>query len=479
MGYKRNAVDMDLHRELKYHWPPRKGNTSLHVIDMSSTTLWLRSALASWSLLSRRRQSPVEDHAWLSVSSVDEKREEELGPSSTWRIAWPKRRHGLPMCGTCPERNVTMIASSSGRFGRRWNRMSARQTCSGPSEETTSKTWLATCVDAKVEIEDPKTNLKILSWNSGGILTRIKDIQRLLAQTQPHLLLLQEARSINGNHNALGDQCRAVGYSKSPPRADGLVCVWLRGVSVAPLKNPEGEKHMRIQRIAVLLAERGLLIRHIHVPSQAGLSRCEFFEHLECDLALNGITAGDFNCRPIGNSLVRVLSPDVATFRPDPAVNRWVSCIDGFVVPMCLVNSARVSGLEAVPCAQHRPILLELSQKFRSHDIIEWNRPPAMDLGSWAPGALDEVREAIECNDTDRAWRCWAEAIGFTSLTTEPRRLNEGWTCGKCHHKVHKLWKRLRQFQSDCSVASDRKARDILAALCDLLETHAASRLED
>ena len=105
----------------------------------------------------------------------------------------------------------------------------------------TSKTWLATSVDAKVEIEDPKTNLKILSWNSGGI----KDIQRLLVQTQPHLLLLQEARSINGNHNALSAQCMAVGYSVSPPRADGLVCVWLRGVSVAPLKNPEGEKHMK------------------------------------------------------------------------------------------------------------------------------------------------------------------------------------------------------------------------------------------
>ena len=125
---------------------------------------------------------------------------------------------------------------------------------------------------------------------------------------------------------------------------------------------------MRIQRIAVLLAERRLLIRHIHALSQAGLSRCEFFEHLECDPALNGsITAGDFNSRPIGNSLVRVLFPDVATFRPDPAVNRWVSCIDGVVVPKRLPNSARVSRLEAVPCVQHRPILLELSQKFRRH----------------------------------------------------------------------------------------------------------------
>ena len=101
-------------------------------------------------------------------------------------------------------------------------------------------------------------------------------------------------------------------------------------------------------------------------------------------------------------------------------------------------------------------------------------------LRSWAPGALDEVREVIECNDTDTAWRCWAEAIGFTSPTSEPRRLNEGWTCGKCHREVHKLWKRLRQFQSDCSDAGDREARearDTLAALCDLLETHAASRL--
>ena len=176
---------------------------------------------------------------------------------------------------------------------------------------------------------------------------------------------------------------------------------------------------------------------------------------------------------------MRVLFPDVATFRPDPSVNHWGSCTDGFVFPQCLANNARVSGLEAAPCAQHRPVLLELSQKFKSHDIIERNRPPAMDLGSWPPGALDEVREASGCNDTDKAWRCWAEAVGFTSPTTEPRRLNEGWTCGKCHREVHKLWKRLRQFQSDCSVAGDRKARDTLAALRDLLETHAASRRKE
>ena len=63
-------------------------------------------------------------------------------------------------------------------------------------------------------------------------------------------------------------------------------------------------------------------------------------------------------------------------------------------------------------------------------------------MGPWS---LDEVREAIECNNTDKAWRCWAEAIGFTSPTAEPRRPNEEWTCGKCHREVHKLWERLRQ----------------------------------
>ena len=82
-----------------------------------------------------------------------------------------------------------------------------------PSGEPISKIWLATFVDAQVEIEDRKANLRILSWNSGGILTRMKDIQRLLVQTHPHLLLLQEARSINGNHNALVSECRAVGSS--------------------------------------------------------------------------------------------------------------------------------------------------------------------------------------------------------------------------------------------------------------------------
>ena len=145
-----------------------------------------------------------------------------------------------------------------------------------------------------MDIEEPKTSLKILFWNSGDILTRIQDVQRLLVQTRPHLLLVQEARSINGNHNALIDECRAVGYLVSQRRIDGLVCVWLRGVSVAPLKITGGQEHTRIRRIAVLLAEHRLLIRHIHAPSQA-------------DQSSGSMTAGDFNSRPIGNSLVRVL----------------------------------------------------------------------------------------------------------------------------------------------------------------------------
>ena len=102
--------------------------------------------------------------------------------------------------------------------------------------EPISRMWLATFVDAKVEVKDHKASLKILSRNSGGILTRMKDIQRLLVQTQPHLLLLQEARPINGNHNAFVSECRAVGYSVSSPRTDGLVCVcvaqWRRCGSV-------------------------------------------------------------------------------------------------------------------------------------------------------------------------------------------------------------------------------------------------------
>ena len=56
--------------------------------------------------------------------------------------------------------------------------------------------WLATFVDAKVEVEDHKASLKILSRNSGGILTRMKDIQRLY-----------------GSHDALVAEYRAVGYS--------------------------------------------------------------------------------------------------------------------------------------------------------------------------------------------------------------------------------------------------------------------------
>ena len=118
-----------------------------------------------------------------------------------------------------------------------------------------------------------------------------------------------------------------------------------------------------------------------------------FFKHLACDRALGGsTTAGDCKSRSTGSPLVRVLFPDVATFRPHLTVNRLVSCIDSFVVPKCLADNVRVSGLEAVPCAQHRPILLELSQKFKSYDIIECSRPPAMDLGSWAPGVLRSVR---------------------------------------------------------------------------------------
>ena len=123
---------------------------------------------------------------------------------------WPRKRRGLLMRTTNPRRSVTVIASFCETRG--WT----DELALSPSGEPISKIWLATFVDAQVEIEDRKANLRILSWNSGGILTRMKDIQRLLVQTHPHLLLLQEARSINGNHNALVSECRAVGSSVGP-----------------------------------------------------------------------------------------------------------------------------------------------------------------------------------------------------------------------------------------------------------------------
>ena len=69
-----------------------------------------------------------------------------------------------------------------------------------------------------------------------------------------------------------------------------VLMVWLRGVSVAPLKNPEGEEHVRIQRIAVLLASGTSMLPPRQVSPDA-----VFFEHLACDPALNGsFTAGRF-----------------------------------------------------------------------------------------------------------------------------------------------------------------------------------------
>ena len=44
MGYKRNAVGVDLYRDLKYHWPPRKGNTS-HVIGTPEWACKLKLAV--------------------------------------------------------------------------------------------------------------------------------------------------------------------------------------------------------------------------------------------------------------------------------------------------------------------------------------------------------------------------------------------------------------------------------------------------
>ena len=85
---------------------------------------------------------------------------------------------------------------------------------------------------------------------------------------------------------------------------------------------------------------------------------------------------------------MRVLFPDVSAFRPDPSVNHWVSCIDGFVfpsvlptIPVFLVSKPfRVRNIDQFSWSFSRSLNLTTSLNGIDHQRWIWGHGPFLTV---------------------------------------------------------------------------------------------------
>ena len=203
---------------------------------------------------------------------------------------------------------------------------------------------------------DPKNSLLCVTWNCGGMTSNMKANLEMIVKHCPLIVLLQEARNKSGNHSALTAECGSLGYAVSPHRSDGFVCMWKRGLKVAPIRlksDPKQSDEFKVLRLALLVADRQILIRNVHGPHVPGGERERFLASLCADPAEEGVsTGGVFNCEPEPYQGTRVMFPVEETFRWNPGRPEWTSKLDGFMVPT----------LDPVVGAQHRPVMLCLNQ---------------------------------------------------------------------------------------------------------------------
>ena len=280
------------------------------------------------------------------------------------------------------------------------------------------------------------------------------------------------ARNRSGNHSALTAECRSLGYAVSPHCSDGVVCIWKRGLNVAPIRlksDPRQSDEFKVQRLALLVADRQILLRNVHGPHVPGDDRERFLSSLCADPAEKGsITAGDFNCEPEPYQGTRVMFPVETTFRWNPGRAEWTSKLDGIMVPNILSLNAEVIALDPVVGAQHRPVVLCLNQKFGEHDVVTWCKPPMCPAQPWSEKSKEEFKCAMDKDDVDEAWKTWANAAGVTVP----------------HCKLVGRVERVIAKSGGCVSVSDnfspeepRLAENELKVLSDLLSLHAEERL--
>lgn len=220
---------------------------------------------------------------------------------------------------------------------------------------------------------DPRKSLRIVTWNCGSVKTQTKAILNILVTQQPNILALQEAKDSCGSVSSLRAQCRTLGYILSHNKGDDLVTIWLRGLACMPLKPLESDAPFRMQRFAISVADQRLLLRHVHAPSADGHPRKYLLKYLDGEpYGALLLDVGDWNCRPVSQTGLVNIFPNVHTFRNSSLDDDgWVSCIDGFRTTSLMAPYANATPLPVVK-AQHRPILLALNTNFQSWDLLRW-----------------------------------------------------------------------------------------------------------
>ena len=343
---------------------------------------------------------------------------------------------------------------------------------------------------------DPRRQLRIISWNCGGLTTQMDSIRRLLSQHSPAILLLQEARNAVGSYSALRAECGILGYSITVNADKQLVAIFRHGLCVAPMARKD-DVPFRIQRLAIMVSGQRFTLRHVHGPHYKGQDRTDFVSYLAAsdDGAQTIIDAGDFNHIPKACSLVDCCFPSSHTFRKNSIDNDFTSTLDGFRLSPGLVPVSSWGCLDGVPKAQHKPVMLNMNFKIDDFKTFKWNRPGFIEAAvgaNWSIGMWDQFNGAVQSiksgldlvqsktvqpqlvDSADRAWKLWATFCGASAPTTDIAFGNSGWCAGQDHQAICKLFKRMRRAQA---IGNEHDVADAIDAISFIIEAATATRL--
>ena len=121
----------------------------------------------------------------------------------------------------------------------------------------------------------------------------------LLGQLSPHFMCLQECQLTNGQQHILRSDLLSLGYYLCQGK-HGLVTLVRSGCSLAPIAAGEADHGHLMQRLALLVGDQRILIRHRHAHSGSASCRAQLSSALEAESCTQHcIDIGDFNERPV------------------------------------------------------------------------------------------------------------------------------------------------------------------------------------
>ena len=321
--------------------------------------------------------------------------------------------------------------------------------------------------------------MKIISWNCGSASRKAADLLALLAVHRPHLLCVQEGRFTRGTTAALRAEARALGYSLHTSPGGDLGVLVLRGLNFVPLRAESGDEGYTLARYGVQLSATRLLVRHLHADPQSKQARSALFDYLSQDAHGDMVLdVGDFNETLSDRPNLNAVWPQTQTFRRAGHDAEWISTPDGAACSNLLVPLTSTVALDAVPDAQHKPIMVQLNTAVLLRDIFAWNKGQEGEARPWTDPQKQEFQHLFEAGHIDEAWAHWHScSFGATPyIQTSARR--GAWPTGDETDNLNRLFSKVRKLRARGCPKADAEADGLFEKIACAIDCKKTERLE-